>query len=171
MTALFCLALLTERTSAAQTPFVSPPTLTAAFLYTVALFTEWPAKANPGALTLCVLGDPAVAESLDRLTAGRKPHGRDIAILRLATAKEARPCHLLYLSGHEPARLASALDEVAGLPLLTIGDGEQFVRIGGVAGLFVEAGRMRFAINTDAAGRAGLRLSSQLLSLAKLFQG
>ena len=35
-------------------------------------------------------------------------------------------------------------------------------------GLFIEDGRMRFAINPDAAQRAGLRLSSRLLSLAKI---
>jgi hypothetical protein len=35
-------------------------------------------------------------------------------------------------------------------------------------GLFVEDGRMRFAINSDAAQRVGLRLSSKLLTLAKI---
>ena len=60
------------------------------------------------------------------------------------------------------------VDEMKGASILTVGDGEDFARGGGVIGLFIEDGRMRFAINSDAAQRAGLRLSSKLLSLAKI---
>ena len=63
---------------------------------------------------------------------------------------------------------AATLDELKGAPVLTVGDGDDFARNGGMIGLFVEDGRMRFAINPDAAHRAGLRLSSQLLKLAKI---
>ena len=55
-----------------------------------------------------------------------------------------------------------------GAPVLTVGDGDGFARGGGMIGLFVEDGRMRFAINPNAAQRAGLRLSSQLLKLARI---
>ena len=40
--------------------------------------------------------------------------------------------------------------------------------MGGVANLFIEGGRMRFAVNVDALQRSKLRLSSRLLSLAKI---
>ena len=40
--------------------------------------------------------------------------------------------------------------------------------LGGIIELFVEDGRMLFAINVDAADRAGVRLSSRLLGLAKV---
>jgi hypothetical protein len=63
------------------------------------------------------------------------------------------------------------LDEVKGAPILTVGDGDAFASGGGMIGLFVEDGRMRFAINTEAAHRAGLRFSSKLLNLAKIVKG
>ena len=64
--------------------------------------------------------------------------------------------------------LAATIEELKGAPVLTVGDGESFAEVGGTIGLFVEDGRMRFAINPNAAHRAGLRLSSQLLKLAKI---
>jgi YfiR/HmsC-like len=60
------------------------------------------------------------------------------------------------------------LGEVRGAPVLTVGDGDTFPRRGGIVGLIIEDGRMRFAINPDAAQRSGVRLSSKLLSLARL---
>ena len=54
------------------------------------------------------------------------------------------------------------------LPVLTVSDGKGFSQAGGIIELYVEGGRMRFAINVDAAERSGLRLSSRLLGLAKV---
>ena len=40
--------------------------------------------------------------------------------------------------------------------------------MGGVAQLMLDSGRMRFAFNVDAAQRARLKISSKLLSLARI---
>ena len=53
-------------------------------------------------------------------------------------------------------------------PTLTVSDGAAFAEAGGTANFFVEDQKMRFAINPEAAERARLRVSSKLLSLAKL---
>lgn len=163
--ALVALALGACPAIAAQ---VTPSTLTAAFLYTFARFTEWPADANAAPLNICVLGDPAVAEGLDQVTSGRSLGGREILVSRVALGAGLRACHLLYVTGEDPAAATRALEAVGTAPVLTVGEGERFVRLGGIAGLFIEEGRMRFAINPEAALRAGLRLSSKILSLAKI---
>ena len=149
---------------------VSAPALKAAFLFNFARFTDWPANSPPGRLTLCVLGDPAVADALDRLVGDRQISGRDVSVARLVSQRSVKSCHLLYLAGSDATSQVRALEELARSPVLTIGDGEQFVRSGGGVGLFLDEGRMRFAINTDAVLRAGLRLSSQLLGLAKVLR-
>jgi hypothetical protein len=51
--------------------------------------------------------------------------------------------------------------------VLTVSDRDQFAQSGGMVGLFVEGGKMRFAINVEAAQRARLRFSSRLPALAK----
>jgi hypothetical protein len=146
---------------------VTAPALKAAFLYNFAKFAEWPAEATAGPLTICVLGDPAVADALDDTVKGRTIDGRAIAVSRVR-AGGLQTCRLLYVSGLDVKRTAAALDEVKGVSVLTVGDREGFAESGGIAGLFVENAKMRFAINVDAAQRARLRISSRLLSLARL---
>jgi hypothetical protein len=147
---------------------VTQPALKAAFLINFAKFVEWPADPTAaGPLTLCVLDDVAVAEALGQLVNG-PVNGRPVLLVKSARSRPLRECHLLFLGDSDPARAAATLDELKGAPILTVGDGDGFARSGGMIGLFVEDGRMRFAINSDAAQRVGLRLSSKLLTLAKI---
>jgi hypothetical protein len=55
-----------------------------------------------------------------------------------------------------------------GAPVLTVSDREWFAEAGGIVGLVVDAGKIWFKINTDAAERARLHLSSRVLILATL---
>ena len=142
----------------------------AAHLFNLARFTEWPAGVPGRPILLCVLGDADVAEALDRLAGERQIAGRDIAVARLVSNRLVKTCHLLYFGGPDPAAHARSLDEVARTPVLTVGEGERFVRMGGIIGLVVDHGHTGFAVNTDAALRAGLKLSSKLLGLATVLK-
>ena len=66
------------------------------------------------------------------------------------------------------AKSAAGLDSVRMLPVLTISDGKGFSETGGVIELYLQAGKMAFAINVDAAERSGVRLSSRVLGLARI---
>jgi hypothetical protein len=144
------------------------PTLKAAFLYNFAKFAEWPADAAPAdPLVICVLGDPAIADALDETLKGRMIDGRKVAVSRVKR-DGLRACHVLYLAGLDTKAANQMVDELKSAPVLTVSDREQFALDGGIAGLFVEQGRMRFAINVDAVQRCRLRISSRLLSLAKI---
>jgi hypothetical protein len=165
--ALLVLLLLLGPGAPAADATVTAPALKAAFLYNFAKFAEWPAETSAGPLTICVLGDPAVADALDDTVRGRTIDGREIAVSR-SKPGELHKCQLLYVGGLDAKRSAAAIDEVRSIAVLTVGDREGFAESGGVASLFIENAKMRFAINVDAARRARLRLSSRLLSLAKL---
>jgi hypothetical protein len=149
---------------------VAAPALKAAFLYNFAKFTEWPGDAlGPGSpLGMCTT-DGAVFDELTKITGGRSIGSHQITTRRV-TADDAllRACHVLYVAELDAKSTAQLLDTLKGAPVLTVGDGDAFVKLGGVAGLFVENGQMRFAIRVEAARRARLELSSKLLSLAKI---
>ena len=165
--ALLALLLVCDGAWAAQD--VSQPNLKAAFLYNFAKFAEWPADASPGGpLTLCVLHDSASEDALVRLVRGASINGRAVTVSMGAPKAKIRACHVLYIADVDPDAIVAILEEVKGAPVLTVGDGDTFPQRGGIVGLTVEDGRMRFAINPDAAQRSGVRLSSKLLSLAKL---
>lgn len=153
---------------APEAAVVPAPTLTAAFLFNLARFTEWPADTPERTTMLCVLGDPAVANALDSLVGDRQIGGREVSVARLVSQRALGQCQLLYIAGTDRAEQLQALTRVARLPVLTVGRGEHFVRIGGIVGVFEAAGAKQFAINTDALLRAGLTMSSRLLGLAKV---
>jgi hypothetical protein len=147
---------------------VTQPALKAAFLYNFAKFAEWPNDAASTApLTLCVVDDSAVDDALSQLVRGSVVNGRPVTVQRVSRDR-LRGCHLAYFGGTDADRAIAMLDEIKGASVLTVSDGEQFARMGGVIGLFLEDGKMRFAVNAEAAQRGGVRLSSRLLTLAKL---
>jgi len=144
------------------------PALKAAFVYNFAKFAEWPAdSAKGGPLTICVLGDMLIATELEGTIKGRTIDGREVIVLRVQP-EGVRVCHVLYLSGLDAKRSQQIVDDLQGLPVLTVSDADHFAEGGGIAGFFVDDGKMRFAINVEAAKRARLQISSRLLSLAKL---
>ena len=152
---------------AARAQGASESALKAAFLYNFAKFAVWPAHAAGGPLTICVLGDGAIADALDGTVRGRTIDGREVVVSRVKP-EGLRACSVLFVTGFDQKRTQQIIDELKGAPVLTVSDREQFAQSGGIAGLFVEGGKMRFAINVEAALRAHLRISSQLLTLAKI---
>ena len=57
-----------------------------------------------------------------------------------------------------------------GIGTLTVGESEGFAVLGGIINFTVDANKVHFEVNRLAAQRAGLKLSSRLLSIAKLVQ-
>ena len=152
---------------------VTAATLKAAFLYNFAKFAEWPAEALSAGqrLSLCVIGDHAVADALGEIISGRAIEGHELVVAIVKPDGPLRSCHLLYVGGLGARETPPLLETLNGSPVFTVGDGEKFAESGGVAQLILENDRMRFAINVAAARRARLRLSSRLLSLAQIVQG
>ena len=172
VTVLALAALVAGLTGArARAQTATAPVLKAAFLLNLAKFVEWPADVVPagGPITLCVSGDPAVAEPLADSVKGHTIEDHPLAVRRLAANDGAlRGCQLLYMSGLDAPRTAKLIESLAGVAIFTVSDLDRFAQTGGVAQLFVDGDRLRFAINVDAAQRARLRLSSKLLSLARI---
>jgi hypothetical protein len=168
--AALCAALavvsLTIVTSAQD---VSGPNLKAAYIYRFALFTEWPIGALPqaGPLTMCVVGDTAVRDALERAVRGVTVAGRTVVVAFGQPNTPPAQCHMLYVSAVSSAQAARVVGALREVPVLTISDLEGFNRMGGIAEFFYEAGQLRFAIEPEAVERSRLRLSSRLLQLSR----
>jgi hypothetical protein len=149
---------------------VAASALKAAFLYNFANFAEWPvsALAPKQPLLLCVIGDNAVADALEQTINRRTVDDHELTVEVIKPDGPIRACHLLYVSGLDRKQSVQLLASLKNSPTLTVGDGERFAEMGGVAQLIAENDRMKFAVNTAAARRARLEISSKLLSLAKI---
>lgn len=142
----------------------------AAFLYNFAKFTEWPALPAGAPIVVCIAGDDGIAAALVETVRGQNISGHTLEVRRSQDNAAWRVCHLLFIADAETRRAAGGLGAIKTLPVLTVSDGKGFSQASGIIELFVEGGKMRFAINVDAAEGSGLHLSSRLLGLAKVIR-
>jgi hypothetical protein len=139
--------------------------LKAAFLYHFGQFVEWPEKPSTKPFVIGILGKDPFGKNIDALET-ESLHGRRVEIRRLSRIEEASNCHIVYISSSEARRIPQILSQLRGQGVLTISDVSGFVKEGGMIHLLTEQNKIRFAINKKSADLAGLKISSQLLSLA-----
>jgi hypothetical protein len=140
----------------------------AVFLLNFTKFIGWPPTAfeEPDSpIEICVLGEDPFGNSLDQAVAGEVVGGRRVAVQKIKSAPQPKSCQLLFFGKSE--KDAGKLLPGLGPGVLTVGEGESFVREGGMIAFIIENRRVRFAIKRAAAENAGLVLSSKLLSVAK----
>ncbi len=138
----------------------------AGFVLNFAKYVEWPVTAPVGGeLRICGVGPHPLSGKLAELQ-GRQVQGREVRVRISGRPDDWRGCHILFLPAEEALRAEALLRTVGTSPVLTVGDGADFARDGGMIGLKLRFGRIRFDINLGAARRAGLNFSSQLLKLA-----
>jgi hypothetical protein len=141
----------------------------AAYLYQLGRFVEWPARAAPAAeaeFAICVLGWDPFGSRLDSAIAGMTIDNRAVVARRLREPNEALRCRVVFLSASEDSRLATLLTALGGAPVLTVGDGADFTRKGGMIQFVLDGNRVRFEVNVANTSRAGLTLRSDLLRVA-----
>ena len=146
----------------------------AAYLFNFLKFVEWPNEsfADPLApIEIGVVGEDPFGNALPQVVTGKTVQGRDLVIRIYRIGEDFRGAHILFISASERKRLPMILSSLRGSSVLTVADTEGFLDAGGMIQFLNENGRVRFAINVDATGRAKLKMSSKLLSLAKVVGG
>ena len=141
-----------------------------ALIYNFTKFVQWdpsPAAFPGRRFRLCILGKDRFGEAFDRKLAERTIGGKPIMVLRANDLAQLETCNLLFVSSSEEAALSKVIGSTVGSPVLTIGETQGFFDAGGIIRLVVENNKVRFDINAAAAKRAGLKISSQLLKLAR----
>jgi hypothetical protein len=144
--------------------------LKAAYLFNFAKFVTWPAAALPeGApLTICMLADDPTAPTIREVLGDKTLGPRRVLVRVLADLQGGESCQMFFLSDSDGARAAKLLRSLGPASVLTVGETSDFIEHGGVIRFRIEANKVRFDINPDAAVRARLEISSQLLSLATI---
>lgn len=146
----------------------------AAYLFNFLKFVEYPADsfADPLApFVIGVVGDDPFGSALPQVVIGKTVQGRDLVIHLYRAGEDLRGAHILFISASERKRLPMILSGLHGSSVLTVGDKPGFLEAGGMIQFLNENGRVRFAINADAASQSRLKVSSKLLSLAKATGG
>ena len=163
---LFCFTLAVPRFAEAV---ATEAALKAAFLFKFAGYVEWPSQAFARAeapFVIAVVGADDIAVELERAVQGRTIQDRPIAVRRASGAAAARGAHMVFVGRTAPggqAVLAAA--QAAGA--LAVSEGIMGLDNGAAINFVTVDDRIAFEVSLDAAERAGLRISSRMLSVAR----
>jgi YfiR/HmsC-like len=139
----------------------------AAYLFNFAKFTEWPDTAAEVNFTVCLYGKDQFGGFLDEAVRGKQAHGMPALIRRLTARDEHfEGCQVLFFG--DAARIESALSRLQGRSILTVGESEGFTARGGMIGLVMDHGSVRFDLNLAAVTAAHLQVSSRLIEIGRV---
>ncbi len=168
----------------------------AGYLLNFAEFIEWPAGSFSHAkspIILGVVGKDPFGPELDKLQ-GKTVNGRTLEVKRFKGALEFRgeetpgrrqddlpakqakklaemkSCHILFITASEKNFLPQTLKPFRGASVLTVGETDSFAREGGIINFVDSENTVQLEINLAAAEQARLKISSKLLSLAKVIK-
>ena len=147
------------------------PQVEAAFLFNFAKFITWPNEAfqhSGDSLIIGVLGEDPFGAILEDTIRDKTVMGKKLAVKRFASIQDAAHSHILFLSTSEESRLSQMMTALEKTNILTVSDMEQFAEHGGMVAFTVEDQKVRFNVNVGAVERAGLKMGSQLLKLARI---
>jgi hypothetical protein len=147
----------------------------AAFLFRFAQFVEWPANTFKDAsepFTYCTIGEDPFRGALERTMNGKTIGQRALRVEHLSAAGRVGECQVLFVGAPgDRKHVEETLAGARAMPILTVGEADQFAENGGAIGFCTEDNKIRFEVNLDAAGKAGLKISAKLLALAKTVLG
>lgn len=141
--------------------------LKAAFLYNFAVFTEWPAP--PAEVKVCIIGHDPFGSSIFPLNK-KTVRGSTVRVRHIASASEARGCQLLFIAASEHGNVSQITGHLRDEPVLTVAEANGYDHREVAIVLVSSNNRIGFEINQRTAQQAGLKLSSQLLKLARQVQ-
>ena len=134
-----------------------------------ARFVSWPASAfanSSAPLVIGILGDNPFGSALQDVVAGETIHARRIVVRRVALS-EAASVQILFISNAQRGHLDEILRTLGDASVLTISEIDRFSQNGGMLGLALDRGKIRFEVNSDAVSRAQLKIDSQFLLLTR----
>jgi hypothetical protein len=137
-----------------------------AYLYSLIKFVDWPSPEND--LLIGYVGNPATGETLFKSLDGRTNDARTLHVVLSPSDEKLEKCGIIYFGDASQEEIRKTLAKVEGRPVLTLGETSAFPRHGGMIGLVKNEDHIEIVVNLPLTQRAGLKISSHVLSLATI---
>ena len=144
--------------------------LKAAYLLNFARFTDWPVNRQEGErpFRFCIIGQnpflPITAD-LEQESIG----AQQVQILHSATLESLENpagCHILFFKLLDAASCRAGLNQIRSLPILTVGEDQDFLKHGGIIQFVEKDTRLQFGINLEQLKHVKLHVNPHLLKRA-----
>lgn len=168
-----CLMMLVAKYAHTETLSGLEYHVKAGFIYNFAKFVEWPPDTfenNNNVIVLCFASNNPLSDILfdlnDKIVSGKK-----IEVRKYEDDHGTEGCNIFFFGTEDKAFIQQKLIDLKNRNILTVGEIDGFAQMGGIINFFMEQKRLRFEVNVDAARKAGLKLSSQILMSAEIVKG
>jgi hypothetical protein len=140
------------------------------FLAAFPNFIEWPTDAFPSEqapILIYVFGHFLFGTSFAEMTRGVSIGRPRVQVRWARKVQDLRACHILFVSRPEDKRYARIFKAIQGASVLTVGETPDFLASGGAIEFLFEGNKLQFEVNIGAPNEARLRISSNMLVLAR----
>jgi hypothetical protein len=144
----------------------------AAFLFNFTQFIEWPAgsfSSTSAPLVIGIVGKNPFGNYLEETVSGENVNGHPLVVQQYKTVEDIKNCHILFLNLTDAAKIEQALTGIKSRSVLTVSDGPNFMKQGGMVRFFTRKNKIQFQVNTELTKAANLSISSKLLRLAEIY--
>jgi len=138
-----------------------------AYLLNFYRYVTWPTPDNT--LQIGVIGNDDFVVLLEKIAKEINLANINKSVHKVSLSDDLAQFQLIFVSNIKPDELEKLLKQLENKDILTVGDNiDNFCEMGGIINFSPKGSEKRFEINNPAALKAGLKISSKLLTLAKL---
>ena len=171
-TGLTALLLATLLVGSATSALRREYELKATFVLNFAKLVQWPDGALGTAtdFDIAVMADKEQYASIESAMDGRRVAGHLVRSRRVVSLDQLDGAHIVFVTRDSGVGAEDVVSATLGKNVLLIGESRDFARRGGAINFYTEYRKIRFEVNPEAVKKAGLQISSRLLSVAKILE-
>jgi len=149
-------------------------TVKTAFLFKFGGFVEWPpqAFAAPNSpLVVGVVGSDAIGDALTQIASGRSVAGRSVVVRKLKFGDPLAGLNVIFIGSATHEQLVAELEASKNQSALTVTETDDALALGSMINFVIVSDKVRFDVAPSTAEARRLKISSQLLSVARKVVG
>jgi hypothetical protein len=139
------------------------------FLHQISKYIQWPVEPSKNGFTIGLYGEyPEMLSELNKLAVEKKHGDQPYIIIQYRNISEIKPCHVLYLTPENNGEISKVMERIKGQNTLLVTDNEGMTKKGSCINFFYEDNKQRFEVSNQNVKQQGLKMSTQLSTIAKV---
>src|SRR5947209_1869172 len=134
----------------------------AAMVCNLTKYVDWPPTSFPASnspIVLAILGLDNFGDEFKRVVEGKTINGRKLFLKRMTWGDDFKSSHLLFVSASERKRAQEIIEKLKDASVLTVGESDSFLQLGGMINLLKKDNKIVPEINLAPVQQAGLKIS------------
>lgn len=140
--------------------------LKAAFIYRFIDYVEWNKNNNLKTFEIAVLSESPITEMLIEIGRDKKAKNKNMDVREYYDLNDIDFCNILFVSKNYNSPIETVISKFGDKNVLIITEQSGYCAKGAQINFSVFGNKLKFEVNLNAAKRAGLKISSQLLEHA-----